>query len=147
MITWTCKSFDELTPAELYALLQLRSKVFVVEQNCIFLDADGKDQSSFHFMGWQGDVLQAYTRLLPPGVAYEEASIGRVVTSLTARGSGIGRQLMQQSIAACRQLFGNGTIKIGAQLYLKDFYASLGFIPTGGIYPEDGIDHIHMFLS
>ena len=147
MITWTCKSFNELTPKELYALLQLRSKVFVVEQNCVFLDADDRDQSSFHFMGWEGDMLQAYTRLLPPGLAYEEASIGRVVTDLTARGSGIGRRLMQQSIAACRQLFGNGTIKIGAQLYLKDFYASLGFIPTGGIYPEDGIDHIHMLLS
>lgn len=147
MITWTCKSFNELSPSELYAILQLRSEVFVVEQNCVFLDADNKDQSSFHFMGWKGDALQAYTRLVPPGIAYEEASIGRVVTALTARGSGIGRQLMQQSIAACRQLFGNGTIKIGAQLYLKEFYASLGFIPTGGIYPEDGIDHIHMLLS
>ena len=147
MIIWTCKSFNELSPSELYAILQLRSEVFVVEQNCVFLDADNKDQSSFHFMGWEGDALQAYTRLVPPGVAYEEASIGRVVTALTARGSGIGRQLMQQSIAACRQLFGSGTIKIGAQLYLKEFYASLGFIPTGGIYPEDGIDHIHMLLS
>ncbi len=146
MITWTCKSFNELTPSELYAVLQLRSEVFVVEQNCVFLDTDNKDQSSFHFMGWEGDALRAYTRLVPPGVAYEEASIGRVVTALTSRGSGIGRQLMQQSIAACRQLFGNGTIKIGAQLYLKEFYASLGFIPTGGIYPEDGIDHIHMLL-
>ncbi len=146
MITWTCKSFNELTPSELYAVLQLRSEVFVVEQNCVFLDTDNKDQSSFHFMGWEGGGLRAYTRLVPPGVAYEEASIGRVVTALTSRGSGIGRQLMQESIAACRQLFGNGTIKIGAQLYLKEFYASLGFIPTGGIYPEDGIDHIHMLL-
>ncbi len=146
MITWTCKPFNELTVAELYAILRLRSEVFVVEQQCVFLDADNKDQSSFHFMGWQGGALHAYTRLMPPGAAYEEASIGRVVTALTARGSGVGRQLMQQSITACRRLFGNGTIKIGAQLYLKEFYASLGFIPTGGIYPEDGIDHIHMLL-
>lgn len=146
MITWTCKSFQELTPSELYAVLQLRSEVFVVEQNCVFLDADNKDQASFHFMGWEGNALQAYTRLLPPGTAYAEASIGRVVTALTARRSGIGRILMQQSIDACRRLFGGGTIRIGAQLYLKDFYASLGFIPTGGIYPEDGIDHIQMLL-
>jgi ElaA protein len=98
-------------------------------------------------MGWKEGALAAYTRLVPPGIAYEEASIGRVVTSITARGSGIGRMLMQQSISECRKLFGNGVIRIGAQLYLKEFYRSLGFIPTGGIYPEDGIDHIQMLLS
>jgi ElaA protein len=147
MITWICKPFNELTPAALYAVLQLRNEVFVVEQQCVFQDADNKDQLSFHLMGWEGDQLVAYTRLVPPGIAYEEASIGRVVTAITARGSGIGRQLMQQSIAACRKLFGNGTIRIGAQLYLKQFYASLGFIPTGGIYPEDGIEHIQMLLA
>jgi ElaA protein len=146
MITWTCKAFDQLTAAELYAIMQLRSAVFVVEQNCVFQDADDKDQSSFHYMGWQQDTLVAYTRLVPPGIAYEEPSIGRVVTAITARRSGIGRQLMEQSIAQCRKLFGNTTIKIGAQLYLKEFYASLGFIPTGGTYPEDGIEHIHMLL-
>jgi ElaA protein len=98
-------------------------------------------------MGWKDAALMAYTRLVPPGVAYEEASIGRVVTAITARGSGIGRILMQQSITECRRLFGSRVIRIGAQLYLKEFYSSLGFIPTGGIYPEDGIDHIQMLLS
>ena len=147
MITWICKPFNELPPAALYAVLQLRNEVFVVEQQCVFQDADNKDQLSFHLMGWEGDKLVAYTRLVPPGIAYEEASIGRVVTAITARGSGIGRQLMQRSIAACRKLFGNGTIRIGAQLYLKEFYGSLGFIPTGGIYPEDGIEHIQMLLA
>ena len=147
MITWICKPFDRLSADELYAILQLRSAVFVVEQNCVFQDADNKDQPSFHLMGWQDAALVAYTRLVPPGIAYDEASIGRVVTAITARGSGTGRMLMQRSIDECRKLFGEGVIRIGAQLYLKEFYTSLGFIPTGGIYPEDGIDHIQMLLS
>ena len=147
MITWICKPFSRLSADELYAILQLRSAVFVVEQNCVFQDADNKDQPSFHLMGWQDAALVAYTRLVPPGIAYNEASIGRVVTAITARGSGIGRTLMQRSIDECRKLFGGGMIRIGAQLYLKEFYGSLGFIPTGGIYPEDGIDHIQMLLS
>jgi ElaA protein len=147
MITWICKPFNELSLNELYAILQLRNEVFVVEQNCVFQDADNKDQPSFHLMGWHQSALMAYTRLVPPGLSYEEPSIGRVVTSITARGSGIGRRLMQESISECRKLFGNRVIRIGAQLYLKEFYASLGFIPTGGIYPEDGIDHIQMLLS
>jgi len=147
MITWICKPFAGLSADELYAIMQLRNEVFVVEQNCVFQDADNKDQPSFHLMGWNNASLIAYTRLVPPGIAYNEASIGRVVTSITARGSGIGRTLMQRSIDECRKLFGGGMIRIGAQLYLKEFYGSLGFIPTGGIYPEDGIDHIQMLLS
>jgi len=146
MINWTCKSFQELSLDELYAILRLRSEVFVVEQNCVFLDMDNKDQASHHLMGWDGNTLAGYTRLLPPGLAYAEPCIGRVVTAITARGSGIGRMLMKQSIKECKSLFGNRPVRIGAQLYLKAFYASLGFIPTGGIYPEDGIDHIQMLL-
>jgi len=147
MVQFTCKPFAQLTPDELYAILQLRSAIFVVEQSCVFLDADDKDQPSFHFMGWKDNALVAYTRLVPPGVSYDEPSIGRVVTAITVRGSGIGRKLMQSSIEECHRLFGKRTIKIGAQLYLEAFYRSLGFVPTGGIYPEDGIDHIHMLLS
>jgi len=147
MINWICKPFDELTGNELYALLRLRSEVFVVEQQCVFLDADNKDQESYHLMGWRENILVAYTRLVPPGVVYPEPSIGRVVTAITARRSGIGKMLMQQSVITCRNLFGEQPIRIGAQLYLKDFYSSLGFVPTGGIYPEDGIPHIQMLLS
>ena len=147
MINWVCKPFDELRGNELYALLRLRSEVFVVEQQCVFLDADNKDQESYHLMGWRENILVAYTRLVPPGVVYPEPSIGRVVTAITARRSGIGKMLMQQSVITCRNLFGEQTIRIGAQLYLKDFYSSLGFVPTGGIYPEDGIPHIQMLLS
>lgn len=144
-IQWLLKSFEELTPYELYAILQLRNEVFVVEQNCVFQDADDKDQDSYHLMGFNdNDKLIAYTRLVPPGVSYEEVSIGRVVTSLSVRRSGAGKELMQQSIYAVYKLFGERQIKIGAQLYLKEFYESFGFEQVSDIYLEDGIEHIYM---
>jgi ElaA protein len=147
MINWLCRKFDELTPQELYAILQLRNEVFVVEQNCVFQDADDKDQSSFHFMGWQDDKLIAYTRLVPPNIVYQESSIGRVVTSPSLRKTGIGRELMNRSIEKVKELFGKDPIKLGAQLYLKNFYESLGFIQSSEVYMEDGIEHIEMILS
>lgn len=143
---WTLKKYEELTIDELYTILQLRSLVFVVEQNCAYLDMDDKDQGSLHLMGWEGQRLIAYTRLLPPGLAFEEASIGRVVTSPSIRRSGIGRILMQKSIEHCHDLFGDGPIQIGAQRYLETFYQSLGFEISGSPYLEDGIPHIHMIL-
>lgn len=146
-INWTRKRFDELTPFELYAILRLRSEVFVVEQDCVFLDMDNKDQLCEHFMGWHNGILAAYTRLVPPGISYDEPSIGRVVTSPQARGSGIGRMLMNESIQQVYLLYGRQPIHIGAQLYLKRFYESFGFIQHGEIYDEDGIDHIGMLLS
>lgn len=145
MTSWICKKFDELSSSELYAIMQLRNEVFVVEQNCVYQDADNKDQLSWHHMGWQGDKLVAYTRLLPQGVAYtKEPSIGRVVTSPFARGGGIGRELMEKSIAQLYKLFGETPIKIGAQLYLLKFYTSLGFKQTSDIYLEDNIEHVEM---
>jgi len=147
MITWTWKKFDDLTPHELYAILQLRSEVFVVEQQCVFQDIDDKDQPSYHVMGREGASLLAYTRLVPPGISYTEPSVGRVVTSPRARKSGLGRELMLYSIEQCRALFGQHPIRIGAQLYLKKFYGSLGFRPEGDIYLEDGIQHVEMLLS
>ena|SRR5688572_16481759 len=144
MITWQLKKFDSLTPHELYAILRLRAEVFVVEQACIFQDMDNKDQLSYHLMGWKNDNLVAYTRLVPPGVSYNETSIGRVVTSPAERGSGIGKLLMEKSIEQIIHLYGKTPIKLGAQLYLKKFYESLGFRQTSDIYDEDGIDHIEM---
>jgi ElaA protein len=141
---WLLKKFEALTPFELYAILQLRNEVFVVEQNCVFQDADDKDQTSWHLMGMQDDKLVAYTRLVPPGVSYAEPSIGRVVTSPQVRGTGIGKELMQRSIDECYRLFGEQPIKIGAQYYLKQFYGSLGFAQVSEIYLEDGIEHIYM---
>lgn len=143
-ITWRCKAFDDLTPPELYALLQLRNEVFVVEQNCVYQDCDGKDPASFHFMGWQQSKLIAYTRLLPAGVAYKQISIGRVVTSPAVRGQQVGRELMVRSIEKLHELFGASPVKIGAQYYLKTFYESLGFLQSGDMYLEDGIEHIPM---
>jgi len=143
---WRLKKFSELHTDELYSILQLRSIVFVVEQNCPYLDLDDKDQGAWHLMGWQENKLVAYTRLLPPGLAFEEPSIGRVVTSPTIRRSGTGRILMKKSIEHCHQLFGNVPIQIGAQRYLETFYQSLGFELSGSPYLEDGIPHIHMIL-
>ena len=146
-LIWKLKSFEELTTVELYAILQLRNEVFVVEQNCAYQDADGKDQASFHFSGWEGDKLAGYTRIIPPGISYEEASIGRVVTSPQYRNIGIGRKLMVMSIEKTFILFHCTAIKIGAQVYLQGFYTSLGFIPCSDEYTEDGIPHITMLLK
>ena len=142
-IKWICKHFELMTPHELYAMLRLRCEVFVVEQKCLFLDIDGND-NCYHLMGFDGDLLVASTRLLAPNTVYEEMSIGRVVSAASHRGVGIGQTLMRKSIEQCYQLFGFGTIKIGAQLYLKKFYESFGFQQIGTIYLEDDIEHIKM---
>lgn len=143
-LTWICKHFNELTPQELYSLLRLRSEVFVVEQNCVFLDMDNKDQLAYHLLGFNGDNLVAYTRLLDKNTAYKLMSIGRVVTSPKYRGTGAGKELMQESIKRCYVLFGKDEIKIGAQLYLRNFYEGLGFYQSSEMYLEDDIEHIEM---
>lgn len=140
------KPFATLTPGELYALLRLRSQVFVVEQNCVFLDADNKDIYCHHLMLFDNKQLIAYARLVPPGISYHEMSVGRVVTAKDARNKGAGKQLMRLAVDYCRKIFGNGPIKIGAQHYLEKFYTEIGFTATGGIYDEDGIEHIEMIM-
>ena len=147
-MNWVCKKFGDLKPNELYAILQLRSIVFVVEQNCVYPDMDDKDQSCLHFMCWNESKLIAYTRLVPKGISYpDHSSIGRVVTSPIVRKTGIGRELMERSIRETYQQFGHSSIKIGAQLYLKKFYESLGFLQTSDVYLEDGIEHIEMIIQ
>ena len=146
MTNWIDRRFDDLKPRELYAILQLRSEVFVVEQNCVFQDMDDKDQVSHHLMGWQGDKLVAYSRIVPAGISYVEFSIGRIVSSPSVRRQGIGRVLVDKSIQLAYSLHGKGVIHIGAQYYLRDFYESFGFRKTGDIYLEDGIEHIEMLL-
>ena len=143
-IEWRVKAFDALTPAELYEILRLRIEVFVVEQQCIFQDLDNKDPYCEHLMGWMDHKLVAITRLVPPGVSYAEPSIGRVATSPAARGLGLGRSLMNKSIELMVQRYGDQPLRIGAQLYLKAFYESLGFTPSGEVYLEDGIPHVEM---
>lgn len=148
-ITIKCVPFYELSHDELYAILALRQEVFVVEQNCPFLDADGKDQIALHLMIFDKDQqLVAYTRLFDKDVYYEGyTSIGRVVTSPKARGGGLGRVLMEKSIEKVLELFGQAPIEIGAQKYLEKFYQSLGFQPTGNDYIEDGIPHTYMIYQ
>ena len=143
-IQWTIKSFPELTPAELYDILKLRSEMFIVEQQCIFLDMDDKDQGSRHLQGRLNDELVAYCRIIPPGLAYEEPSIGRVVGSPRYRGKGAGIALMENAIQETMRLYGTLPIKIGAQLYLKRFYENLGFVQCSETYLEDDILHIKM---
>lgn len=140
------KSFSALTPNELYALLRLRSEVFVVEQNCVFLDADNKDIYCYHLMLFDNKQLIAYARLVPPGLSYPEMSIGRVVTAREARNKGAGKELMRLAVKYCRKLFGDGPIRIGAQYYLEKFYSAIGFTATGDVYDEDGIEHIEMIM-
>ncbi len=145
-IQFTCKAFHDLSLEELYEIMYLRQAVFVVEQDCPYIDADGKDQASWHLCGKdEKGVLVAYTRIVPKGVSYPGyVSIGRVITSQAVRKLGLGRQLMEESIAACTYLFGKGAIKISAQSYLLHFYQSLGFEPQGEEYLEDGIPHCAM---
>ncbi|TWI79162.1 ElaA protein [Lacibacter cauensis] len=147
-LNWILKKFEALTPYELYDIMWLRNEVFVVEQNCVYQDADYKDLKGWHYMGVNEEgKLMAYVRLLPPGVSYEEPSIGRVLTNPAARGTGVGRVLMQQAIEQCKALFGDVPIKIGAQYYLQQFYSSLGFVQTSAIYLEDDIEHIEMIRN
>ncbi len=141
---WTCKPFSELTNTELYFILQLRNEVFVVEQNCPYQDCDLKDLKAWHLMGTEEGKLLAYTRLLPQGYPYGEASIGRVVTSPAARNRGLGKLLMKESIRQIASIYDTGNIRIGAQLYLKSFYESFGFLQQGDMYLEDDIPHIIM---
>ncbi|HSF54731.1 MAG TPA: GNAT family N-acetyltransferase [Algoriphagus sp.] len=138
------KAFDELTVHELYAILKLRSEVFVVEQNCVFLDMDDKDQKCYHVMVFLNDQLVGYCRLVPAGVSYAEQSIGRVITAASVRGTGLGKAVMELGIQNCQKLLGSGPIRIGAQTYALGFYASLGFVADGETYDEDGIEHIEM---
>ena len=146
-LNWALKPFEELTTEELYTILQLRSEVFVVEQNCIYQDVDGKDLKSTHLMAWDGKNLAAYTRLVPAGISFAEASIGRVITSPRYRGLGIGITLMEKSIAYTLNIYNTNKIRIGAQLYLKKFYENLGFVTEGEEFLEDGIPHIEMVFS
>jgi ElaA protein len=144
-IQWSTKHFSELNVDELYAILRLRSEVFVVEQNCVFLDMDNNDQKAYHTMGWLDGELIATTRLFDVDQSYPVyQSIGRVVGSPRHRGIGAGKALMQYSIAECERLFGKHPIKIGAQLYLKKFYGELGWEQAGEMYYEDEIEHIPM---
>ncbi|WP_438964888.1 GNAT family N-acetyltransferase [Flavobacterium sp.] len=144
MLTFKIKRFNELSLQELYKLLQLRSEVFVVEQNCVYQDVDGKDEKALHVLGFFEDELVAYTRLFDKGYYFEEASIGRVVVSEKVRAKKFGHELMKVSIATVEQEFKTSEITISAQEYLKKFYETHQFEQTSEMYLEDDIPHIQM---
>ena len=146
-LRWYCRPFAELSVNELYALLRLRGEVFVVEQECAYLDPDGLDPAAWHYMGWDGDELVASQRCLPPGTPYAESSIGRIVTAPAQRGRSLGRELVTRGIAFNREQWPGHPIRIGAQARLSRFYESYGFVQVGEPYMEDGIEHVHMLLD
>ncbi len=143
-IDWKFSAFDALTLTELYELLQLRSEVFVVEQACVFQDMDGADSEAMHLLGTAGGQPVAYARCFAAGVKFNEASIGRLVTRSTLRGTGAGHLLLRRAVASVAQQWGPQAIRIGAQARLENFYRQHGFVPTGEPYIEDGIAHIEM---
>lgn len=144
MIVWKCLKFSELSTSQLYEVLKLRTNIFVVEQDCPYPELDDKDQSSYHFCGFsETGSLLAYARLLPPGISYPEASIGRVAILEEARGQNLGKTLMILSRESTENLF-NSDIVISAQLYLLKFYQNLGFQKISDVYLEDDIEHIKM---
>lgn len=144
-INWEVKSFEALTNKELYKILQLRAEVFIVEQDCPYQDMDGKDTFSFHVMGTDDDdKLIAYARVLPADISFREVSIGRVVSSPSVRRSGTGIELMEMALQVAEQKYGKVPVRIGAQLYLKNFYERFGFTQVSEMYLEDGIEHVEM---
>jgi len=141
------KYFNEFTIDELYEILQLRSEVFVVEQDCVYQDLDGKDRKALHVFARKNNTIVAYTRIFKPGEYFEFASIGRVVVAIKERKFGYGHQLIKASIAAIKNHFDVREITISAQVYLQKFYESHGFEKVGEEYLEDGIPHIRMDKS
>ena len=143
-LDWKVLKFEEFTLDELYDLMQLRSQIFVVEQDCVYLDQDGKDKKAIHVLGFKGDKICAYARLFDKGEYFDACSIGRVIVAEDERRYAYGHTLMKKSINAIKEYYGEDQIKISAQKYLKKFYESHGFVQKGEEYLEDGIPHIGM---
>jgi ElaA protein len=143
-LQWKIKAFDALSVHELYDVLRLRSEIFVVEQNCVYLDLDGKDKVALHLIGEYEGKIVAHARLFKPGISFDNASIGRVVVDANYRTKKWGHDLMREAIAGIASQYNETAITIGAQLYLRKFYESHGFVQTSEMYLEDDIPHIEM---
>lgn len=143
-IQWDLSPFEALSPFSLYEILRLRSQIFVLEQNCLYEDMDGFDNQSLHLCGHIAGTLATYCRIIPPGVRYEQPSIGRIVVALPFRGKGYGRELLKKALLATTQNYEGNFIRIQAQAHLEKFYETFGFKRTGTVYLEDGIPHIDM---
>jgi ElaA protein len=145
-IRWRCCRFDELGVHELDRIYRARQQVFNIEQDCVYLDVDGVDPQCVHLAAWADahDEPLAYARIVAPGVKYPEASIGRVITTMPARGTGLGRELVRRAVEQAVVLYPGQAIRISAQAHLARFYGGFGFVPVGEEYLEDGIPHIEM---
>ena len=144
---WQTCDFGSLSTLELYAALRLRQQIFVLEQNCLYLDLDNLDQVAIHIMCWRDGQLLAYLRCLAPGASFAESAIGRIVVAPEARGRDLGRELVRRGVSYNLQRWPDTNIRINAQSYLEDFYCNLGFAVAGAQYLEDGIPHIQMLYS
>lgn len=143
--SWHLKHWDELSTSELYEVIALRIRVFIIEQNCPYQDADGKDMKSYHLFATDSDGrCVAYLRLVQPGVSYDEWSIGRVATDLSVRQTGLGKVMMGKAVAWLKDQHNNPAVRISAQTYLLRFYEGFGFQRTGKAYMEDNIPHEEM---
>ena len=145
-VNYIWKTFSNLTRDELYEMIHLRQKVFIVEQDCPYLDADFSDQDAFHLLGYDGGGLISYLRAFPPGLKYEGASLGRIVVDELKRGEQLGQSLTKEGISYLNKHYPGVEIVISAQHRLESFYTELGFTSRGSVYLEDDIDHIQMFL-
>lgn len=143
-LIWQCQPFEELTAAQVYEMLRLRSEVFVVEQRCLFQDIDGTDAQAWHLGAWQAGRLMAYARLFGRGIKAAQPSFGRVITAPAARGQGLGHELARQAVAACERLWPGQGITIFAQSHLQAYYGAHGFEPVGPEFMEDDILHQEM---
>ncbi|MBN1467671.1 MAG: GNAT family N-acetyltransferase [Fusobacteriaceae bacterium] len=144
---WYIKKFEQLSLDELYDILKMRSEIFVVEQECVYLDVDGKDKDVFHLFLKENNKILAYCRILPRGIAYEEASIGRVIVNKNFRKEKLGETLMTKAISYLKDVLKEKEIKIQAQAYLRSFYKKFGFQEISDEYLEDGIPHIDMEMK
>ncbi|UPA29122.1 GNAT family N-acetyltransferase [Terrisporobacter glycolicus] len=146
-MNWKIKKFNELNIEEIYKILALRNEIFIVEQECPYLDCDDKDLNSYHLFLRENGEIVSYLRILEKGVSYDEISIGRVAVKKSYRGKGISRKMMQKAIEFIENNLSENTIKIQAQAYLLDFYSSLGFKAVSEEYLEDNIPHIDMIYK
>ena len=149
-IRWQWSKFDSLSTREIYEAIALRERVFIVEQNCPYLDCDGKDQQSHHLLGWASgpsrttEHLIAYLRVVPPGLRFIEVSIGRVVVAPECRRQGVGLTLMKQGLQFAHDTYGNVPVRIAAQAHLQKYYGALGFVTDSDVFLEDDIPHVEM---
>ena len=143
-LSWSWKTFDQLSKEELYELLSLRQSIFVVEQKSWYLDADGLDNCSLHLLVKLNDILLGYLRLLPPKVKYDTPSIGRIAILENYRGNKIGSRLVKEGMQKSSETFSTLSLTISAQEYLIKFYEAHGFKVFGEVYDEDGIPHVQM---